>query len=81
MPEPAPTERLARQLIADTCGRPPADLQPEHELLGDLAIDSPKALRLLMDLEDQFGIEVADEDAASLRTVADVVAFVQEQAS
>ncbi len=51
-------------------------IKPESELLADLGIDSPKGLQLLMDLEEQFKVEIGDEDAAKMVTVNDLVTFI-----
>lgn len=53
------------------------DLQPEMELVSDLGIDSPKALELLVELEEGLGIEISDEDAARMETVGDVLDFTR----
>ena len=51
-------------------------IKPDSELLADLGIDSPKGLQLLMDLEEQFKVEIGDEDAAKMVTVKDLVTFI-----
>lgn len=71
-------EGAARALLARIGGVEPAEITPELDLVADLGIDSPKALQLLIELEDQLGIEVPDETAARIRTVADVFAFVAQ---
>ena len=63
-------------VLAAISARAPEEIRPEHELVADLGIDSPKALRLLVELEDRLGIEIADEEAAGMSTVADILAFV-----
>ncbi len=53
-----------------------SSLSPDKHLVADLGIDSPKALRLLVELEDRLDIEIEDEQAAELKTVGDVLDFV-----
>ncbi len=48
-------------------------LKPETELVANLGIDSPKALQLLVDLEETLDIEITDEEAAKLETVGDIL--------
>jgi acyl carrier protein len=48
----------------------------EMELVGDLGFDSARALELLVELEDLFGIEIDDEQAAEMNTVADILGFL-----
>ena len=66
-------------VIAKVCKKDRSVIKPDSELLADLGIDSPKGLQLLMDLEEQFKIEIGDEDAARMVTVKDLVAFVEAQ--
>jgi acyl carrier protein len=49
------------------------------DLVADLDIDSPDALRLLVEIEDTLGIEVSDDDAAAMNTVGDVLDYVRSQ--
>ena len=48
-----------------------------QDLVVDLGIDSPRALELLVALEDVLGIEISDEDAARLETVGDILSYVE----
>lgn len=66
----------ALNVVAKVSGKDVATLQPELELVADLGIDSPKALQLLLDLEEELDIEISDEDAAKMDTVGDVLAFL-----
>lgn len=68
-------------IIARVSGKAPAALAPGSDLAVDLGIDSPTALELLMALEDAFGIEISDDEAARLETVGDVVDLVVGRAS
>ena len=63
-------------ILARLSGKTAPDLRPEMHLVSDLGIDSPKALELLIELEDAFDIEIEDEDAAEMETVGDVLAYV-----
>ncbi len=53
------------------------DLEPTMELVSDLGIDSPKALELLVELEEGLGTEISDEDAARMETVGDVLDYAR----
>jgi len=52
---------------------PKDSLKPEAELVADLGIDSPKALQLLVELEEALDIEISDEEAAKLESVGDIL--------
>ena len=67
----------ALEVIAKVSGVDREKITPEMELVADLGINSPKALELLVELEDGLGIEIGDEDAASMNTVADILGFVK----
>ncbi|MDA8018034.1 MAG: phosphopantetheine-binding protein [Thermoanaerobaculia bacterium] len=69
-------KKQALQIIADVAEKSASELQNEQNLLADLGIDSPKALKLLMDLEDGLNLEISDEDAARMETVGDILRFV-----
>ena len=73
-------KQKALDIVAKISGRNAADLEPQHDLVADLGIDSPKALQLLLDLEDTLGIEISDEAAAKMDTVADVLNFLESPA-
>ncbi len=66
-------EQIVLEVISRVSGVEAASLGPETELVGELGIDSPKALHMLIQLEDRFGVEIGDEDTARLRTVGDVL--------
>jgi acyl carrier protein len=53
-----------------------AALRTDMDLVADLGFDSAKALELLVNLEEELGIEVSDEQAARLNTVGDILAIV-----
>ena len=67
---------IAISVIARITGIPTESITPEMELVADLDMDSAKALELLVELEDRFGVEIDDDDAGSLNTVGDVLATV-----
>ena len=52
-------------------------LKPETELVADLGIDSPKALQLLVELEEALDVEITDEEAARLESVGDILALYE----
>ena len=66
----------ALEIVAAISGKEVADLDPKLDLVADLGIDSPKALQMLLDLEDALGIEISDEDAAKMDTVGDVLGYL-----
>lgn len=68
-------------LIGAVAGRDPATLEPGQHLMADLSIDSPKALQLLMDIEEALNIEIPDDDAARFERVGDLADYVVDVAA
>ena len=63
-------------LIGEQLGVEDASLVPEANLLDDLGADSLDVVELVMALEEQFGVEVPDEDVENIRTISDVVEYI-----
>jgi len=72
-------EETALEIIAQVSRLDAASITPESELVAHLGIDSPRALQLMVELEDRLGIEIEDEEVASFRTVGDVLAAVRRR--
>lgn len=69
-------QEKALEIIAKLSGKAVSALAPEHDLVGDLDIDSPRALQLLVELEESLGIEISDDDAARMDTVGDILDYL-----
>ena len=65
--------------LAEISGVARDQIREDMDLVADLDIDSPDALRLLVEIEDTLGIEVSDDDAAAMNTVGDVLGYVRSQ--
>ncbi len=63
------------ELLSLVSGRAVEDITPDLDLVADLGLDSPKAVRLLVELEDRFDAEIPDEEAARFSTVGDVLEY------
>jgi acyl carrier protein len=50
------------------------------EFIGDLNADSLDLVEVIMAMEQEFGVEIADEDAENIRTVGDAVKYIDEHA-
>lgn len=71
---------IAREVTAQTAVILRQDLQlivPEARLAQDLGADSLDAVALVIAIEDHFAIDIPDEDAEQLRTVRDVIEYVE----
>ncbi len=67
-------ELLAEQLNCD-----PDEIQMDSELKEELGADSLDAVELAMALEEEYDIEMQDEDLDRFKTVGDIVEFLQEK--
>ncbi len=67
-------------LITDQLGVDRKSLTPEANLLDDLGADSLDVVELVMALEEEFGIEVPDDDVENIRTIGDIVQYVEARA-
>ena len=65
-----------RALLAEQLDIDPAKITMESDIMSDFEADSLDIVDMVMTLEDEFGIEVPDDAIESLRTVGDVVNFV-----
>ncbi len=70
-----------RSIVAEQLGVELAEIRPESSILDDLCADSLEIVELMMVLEDEFEIEVPDDAAEAIRTVADVQRYVTEHVS
>ena len=68
-------------IIVDKLGVDRAEVTPEAVFVDDLGADSLDLVELIMAMEEEFGMEIADEDAEKLRTVQDVINFVNAHAA
>lgn len=68
--------RTALEVIAQVSGKRAAELGEGDDLVADLGIESPEALRMLVELEERLGVEISDEDAAAMNSVGDILGYV-----
>ena len=65
-----------RDIIVETLGCDAEEVTPEASLADDLGADSLAAVELVMALEEATGLSIAEEDAANLKTVGDILAYL-----
>ena len=73
-------EEKVIDIIVDKLGVERSEVTPEAVFVDDLGADSLDLVELIMAMEEEFGFEIADEDAEKLRTVQDVFNFIQARA-
>jgi len=66
-----------KKIVVDQLGVDESEVTPEASFVDDLGADSLDTVELVMALEEEFGIEIPDEDAEKLLTVEDVIKYIE----
>lgn len=74
----ATLEEKVKKIIIDQLGVDEAEVTPEAKFIDDLGADSLDTVELVMALEEEFGIEIPDEEAEKIGTVQDAIAYIQD---
>ena len=69
------------EIIVEQLGVKPEEVTPEASFVDDLGADSLDTVELVMALEEEFGVEIPDEDAEKMTNVGEAVRYVEEKAS
>ena len=67
------------EIIVEQLGVKPEEVIPEASFVDDLGADSLDTVELVMALEEEFGIEIPDEDAEKIQTVGDAIKYIEEK--
>ncbi|MFC1646071.1 acyl carrier protein [Candidatus Omnitrophota bacterium] len=68
-----------KSIIAEQLGVKPEEVTPQASFIEDLGADSLDTVELVMALEEEFGIEIPDEDAEKMATVGDAAKYIDEK--
>jgi acyl carrier protein len=71
-------ERL-RKIIAEQLGVSEEEVVPDASFIDDLNADSLEMVDLIISLEEEFGIQVSDEDAERIKTVKDAIDYLNDR--
>ncbi len=77
---PPPIAQRVREIIAEQLGMNEEDVTPEANFVEDLGADSLDIVELIMAMEEEFEIEVPDEDAEKLLTVQQTIDYIRDKA-
>lgn len=78
MAQADPEARL-KKIIAEQLGVSEDEVVPDASFIDDLNADSLEMVDLIISLEEEFNIQVSDEDAEKIKTVRDALDFLHEQ--
>ncbi|MCD6255181.1 MAG: acyl carrier protein [Deltaproteobacteria bacterium] len=74
----ASIEERVKEIVANQLGVEPNEVVPEASFVDDLGADSLDLVELIMAMEEEFGVEVPDEDAEKIRTVQDTIDYLRD---
>jgi acyl carrier protein len=69
-----------KKIISEQLGVPEGDVKPEASFVNDLGADSLDTVELVMALEEEFGVEIPDEDAEKIGTVQNAIDYIKAKA-
>ena len=74
----AKTYEKLKKIIVEQLGVDEGDVKPEASFVDDLNADSLDLVELIMSLEEEFGMEISDEEAERIKTVNDAAEYIEE---
>ena len=75
------TQQKVTDLIVDQLGVDSDSVSPDAHFIDDLGADSLDTVELVMAFEEEFDIEIPDEDAEKLQTVGDAIEYLNKRLS
>ncbi|MEO5668271.1 MAG: acyl carrier protein [Bdellovibrionota bacterium] len=73
-------EEKVKDIIVEQLNVPPESVSPEASFIDDLGADSLDIVELVMTMEEEFDLEIPDEDAEKIKCVGDVISYVTTKA-
>ena len=73
-----PIEARVREIIINELGLEPEKVTDDASFVEDLGADSLDTVELVMAFEEEFGLDIPDEDAEQMRTVGDATKYLKE---
>jgi len=75
-----PTEARVREIIINELGVEPDKVTNDASFVEDLGADSLDTVELVMAFEEEFGVDIPDEEAEQMRTVGDAIEYLKKNA-
>lgn len=77
----ASVEEKVKEIIVEQLGVDPAQVKPEASFVNDLGADSLDTVELVMALEEEFNLEIPDEEAEKISTVGQAIEYIKKNTS
>jgi acyl carrier protein len=74
-------EQRVKEIIVEQLGVNESEVKPEAKFVDDLGADSLDLVELVMALEEEYNMEISDEDAEKILTVGDAINFIKGHVS
>ncbi len=74
-------EQRVKEIIVEQLGANEGEVKPEAKFVDDLGADSLDLVELVMALEEEYNMEISDEDAEKILTVGDAIEYIKAHAS
>ena len=74
----ATIEERVRAIIAEQLDQDESEIVPEASFVDDLGADSLDLVELVMHMEDEFDVEIPDDEAENIRLVQDAINYIQQ---
>ncbi len=74
-----PTKERVREIIINELGVEAEKVTDDASFVEDLGADSLDTVELVMAFEEEFGVDISDEDAEQMRTVGDAIRYLEEK--
>jgi acyl carrier protein len=76
---PMAVEERVKSIIVEQLGVDAEEVTPEASFVEDLGADSLDTVELIMAFEEEFGVEISDDEAEKIRKVKDAVDYIEKQ--
>jgi acyl carrier protein len=73
-------EERVKEIIVEQLGVSEDEVVPEASFIDDLGADSLDIVELVMAMEEEFDMEIPDEDAEKIQTIQDAINYIKQKA-